>query len=756
MLKRILIALLVALAGISVYTTVYDSDIAESLQMQQALVGIGRTFSISSSSRVTEPEMLWAALEQAADEHNVNVFRATHGYDAEMRPFVSYYILLTSIQTAFYEPFRLRQGRLLTPEETRVASACVSSEGVGGSGPVGTLDDIGRNDQVAVYGLEALFDRYPTAGNYVVEARSPEDAAAFILSLAQNLTQLGVETTPEDLAPKSGFGSASFEPIGTRLFSRSTAWAVAAAIMVLAAYRQLYESKRTAVLLLHGYSILQAWLEVSGRLFLTAASLLVPASLFVSLVVPGATPGMVAGVVLQVASTAMAALAGSLLTVPYIATIHIHEALKNRKDTQALVVFNLVGKAALTVALAVMGLSVVTRYEGLRETEELMGSWQQTSQYTVFHPLYIGMDDDEDLNTVLSPGYAVLYPVLNERGALYVNASQYEAIIFELEEMYPYPDYAPYRSIMVNPNYLAAYPVLDTEGAPVSVSDSETDWVVLVPECYKPEAVALKEYYQLTRSGDETRSSLWDVDRVIFGTEPTEEQLNQKVRIIWVADDQRVFSFDSAVYPDDGNCIVGPIIEVMTVSNSTFIDRSGCFAGMPSTALKVLLTDGSTSQTYQELLPLLQELRLDDNLRRLVTMDDYVFEVTQRYQQGILTLAHQCLLVLVLFMLLAVQSVTLLFEQDARRIASRRLLGYGFISRQRRFLAVFVLSWVAAAATSLAVVRLGDLPFDLPAAVLVALPAILLVLLVMESSVSAAAMFFVESRRVANVLKGEF
>ena len=150
---------------------------------------------------------------------------------------------------------------------------------------------------------------------------------------------------------------------------------------------------------------------------------------------------------------------------------------------------------------------------------------------------------------------------------------------------------------------------------------------------------------------------------------------------MWTADHQEVFAFNPEVAPEQGNRITDPIVAVMTTANSAGIDRMNGVSGSPGAAIKVKLVDGDAAATLTQLQGTLRRLNLDDNLTHLVTLNDYAFVELQLAQEGLSDAVSKLLLTLALFVLIAVQSATLLFEQNARRVVVKRLHGLPFVRR---------------------------------------------------------------------------
>jgi hypothetical protein len=633
----VFVTLLGALLVLVLYVTYYICDEEERQSIKDIEHSLGPQFRIPVRDGFDEPGLFMPLLERSARIAGVNIVRVSYTYEMNNTPCISYYVLLTTGETKCFEAFTLREGRFLSQHETVDGVMYLSSEASNDPNQTGVLNDIGRNDLFTIHGLPYAFDRLPIAGVYTIETQEQNKADLFLSLLLQGYIDAGVDVSPDDIA-LFGTGEAEYgevEQIGIMPWSLTTVWLAIVAVALMAAYRQLYETKRTAVLLLRGHNMLQAWYQITGRIVLLFMGCLIPVSVMASFLITDTTPRLITTNAVFALLTATFTLLASLVTLPYIATVSMQEALKDRKDTNALALFSLVVKTVVSLALVFFGTAATFRLEIAMKQKELAEGWLDTARYGVFYPVSFGFDDSEYFASwipALMQEVFVLYPYLDARGALFVETDEYSVSQFDFEAQYPFT--APeYRSMRVNPNFLLEFPVLDSFGNPVTVSEEEADWVVLVPESLKGDAAGITEFFRVRRQGSDLMESAWEADIVHFGIEVTDEQLNQAISIIWVADNQSVFSFNSDVYPDDGNRILDPIIEVMTIANSSGFDRANCFAGGPNSALKVRLVNGSTTDTYNDIESLLIHTQLDDNLKRIVTMDEYHYERLQILQQ---------------------------------------------------------------------------------------------------------------------------
>ncbi|MDR2957248.1 MAG: DUF1430 domain-containing protein [Coriobacteriales bacterium] len=753
MLKRVLIGFLAALISMSFFVSLYSADVAEKQKMSEATYHLGMSFTLPVWPLLDDPVLVFSALESSALDSHVNVFRTSSGYDENNKPFTAHFVLLTSEQTSFFNSFRLRVGKPLSMDETQNGSYFMSTKATGNALQVGLIEDICRNDEISIYGLQNVYSSLPVSGRYTVEYEKQEQLNTFIDAFLQELEDAGVILTRDEILTGSDFmiRTVSDDP---QVLNWVFIWSLVISITILTIYHQFYESKRAAVMLLQGSSILKVWYLITGQTIIYTLVGLMIISFITSLLVPGTSIEFIYTTILRTCQITIVTVVLSLVTLPYLYNLRPVEALKNRKDTAALVVLNLCVRSVISLVLIFNAITALTLFHEAKEATAKLGSWQATSQYGFFYPRSIGNDMEEALNGQLASTASEvydLYPALNERGALFVNARMYEPMSMQQG----LPEGA-FRSVQVNPNYLSVYPVFDIDGDSIKVSENETDWILLVPIEYKADEEAILNYFATNRFGDSEQESLAEFEQRMFGREVSDSIKNQSIKLIWIANDQRLFSYNPTIAPEDGNCLVNQIVEVMTLNNSTAFDRINGITGDVGCGIKVKLINGDTKKTMEELGGLLRDLHLDDNLLHLVTLNDYALSELQLLHQGIQSSAVKILIISLIFVVLVLQSATILFEESVRRVIIRKLLGYPFFTRHSSYFIYSIMTWFILCAVALNLMSLPILLIDLPIANTTDALIVVGIVFTIEIMVSALALRFIESRRMPSVIKGEF
>jgi bacteriocin-associated integral membrane protein len=748
-MKRVIVALLMLLSAAAAATVYVNTDNAQRQLMQHAAASVGQPFTIPGDPRLADPVKMYAALRTAAADARVNVFRTSVGYTPDGRPQVTQYILLTT-STHLFDAFSLRSGRWLSPADADHPERFLSTTQTGSRDQVGVLGAFGGNDLVAIRSLRSAFDSLPVAATYDVESSDQSSFDRFLNSLAQASSQLaggvGLFTAASFKGGIDSFAgyATDFAPI-----LNAVQYVIIFFAALFLAFQVLHEAKKAGVMKLHGFGVVRVWFAIAGRLILISLVTSEAIALVASRFVPDTTFEFTASVGLTIVRAFAVMLVASIVAVAYVARTNISNSIKNRKDTRGVFAVNTLVKIACSVALIAVGAGLWLQYTNAAGERQQFGNWDRARGFGIFYPGEVGNDlveTETGGNATTAAEVYDLYPLLNDRGALYVDASNYEPVA--LAESFP-P--GAYRTIDVNVNYLKQFPLRDDSGRTIVIGEDTSDWVVLAPSRYRSQQADILAYFQLQRTGNGS------AEQAAFGRAAPASVAHQKVSIIWMQDNQAVFSFNPLVNPGHGNNIVDPFIEVMTSANSLGLDRANMIG---ATALKIRLLDGDTVRTLQDLLPTLKRLKLDDNLPYLITMDEYVSQQIARLDNGIRSVEFAGVALFVGLLILAVQSISILFERYSRRITVRRLFGAGFMRTYREPLLIFTAVWSFQLVGALVANRLGLNPFSTQTFSSVAddftVVGIAASVALAEGLFSAGVLTFIERRSVVRVLKEEF
>lgn len=768
-MRKALIVLLFFTSVISFADVYHHAQQAAVQDLKYAARHAGRSFLVNPSPLLAGPDgwsIAYPLLHAAAEETGVNVFRTSLGYSRDKEQEITHYVLLTG-PTRFTDALQIEDGRYLTPEETEQGRGFLSTDDTGRPDQVGRLTLFGPGPRAEIRPLQQADTYLPAPGRYWVEAPTPETYDAFVQRFTAAVNERLPQDAPRRYTPEDfkaeptagGTGGAveNFGIWGHDLFKYvpQIRYLAATITLVLLVYYSFQIAKRIGILKMHGASNLRVWYAGAGRLVIGMFLLSFCLSLAAAMVTADNRAAFALDVARSQATLYGLMVFASLVLYLYSARVRISDAIKHRKDTAGIFGMNLLIKAGWSIMLVVLIAGVWFQLAGLRQQEALYQHWQRTPQprhYGIFSPMSVGHDlvGTTDGLGMGSRAYAraqELYPLLNAEGALYINANQYHESNLRLPLS---PGFI--RSIRVNPNYLRQFPLRDVDQQPVEIGEGTTDWVILVPRQFRDREQQILSFFQERR-----RLAISNVDQITGAVVP-EQVRAQQVRIVWLAPGQRVFSLDPAVFPDEGNAVVDPIIEVMTEQNSLFLDRLNVTTGNASAALKVPLIEDDPALTYQHWQPQLERLGLSDGMRQLQTVNQAIASQIETLRRLMAGLAAVIVMLIGASLLLVTQNLTIYFTRYRQRIMVRRLFGAGLIRTYKGYVLLFTGAWAVQSLIGLAVVyqvAIAGPPGAAPPATTIIVPvlAIIAVLVALELAGSAAVIRRIEHRGLPEALK---
>ena len=400
--------------------------------------------------------------------------------------------------------------------------------------------------------------------------------------------------------------------------------------------------------------------------------------------------------------------------------------------------------------LVLINLSIFSQYAEIRAKQENLKSWEQSKDYGVFYPVNVGYDveDIQHGSPKTTAAEAIeLYPVLNRMGAVFIEALMYDEMSLILNK-----DREGIRSVKVNPNYLREFPVYFAHNQPVQVTEDTSDWILLVPEKYSNRENEIMSYFH------KERADAYEYEEHFFRRAVPDSVKNQQIKIIWLADDQKIFSFNPKVFPAENNMIIDPIIQVVTEENSICADRANIMTGGGGTdPLKVRLINRDTALTLRTLEPELKRLKLDDNLKHLITVEQFVLQQIYDLQKWMNHLLLISLGLIAGLLILVVQNLTIFFNKYQRKFIVRRLFGIGFFRTYKEYILLFSVTWAFQLLISFFVNRAGAyIHFigKLNEVADIKLFAVAAGLILFELAASVMVLVIIEQKNKVKVLKG--
>lgn len=350
----------------------------------------------------------------------------------------------------------------------------------------------------------------------------------------------------------------------------------------------------------------------------------------------------------------------------YIKKIKIYHIIKNKTQTQEIILFNTFIKTTLIIGLiCLLNFSLKHYNEFKKIYNGSYKAWEDASNYVVFNL------DDLDFTTYESSEFAKsslsLYKTLNEKGALYANFDMYSNLSIQNNKNIDYFK----LSATVNPNYLNKHPIYDENNKQVLISEEDKNWIVLIPDKFKDDKVLIENYY-----------NKW--------LNTFNKELIGELKIIWTKSDQKFFSYNINVNSYEGNYVYDPIVLVGT--------ESGLFPGWN---ISIFNTSGnpfkikidSQDSLYSQLKPIISSTGINSSSLRISFADEEVISNVKQYKNILAFIIISFILIFFLSIAIISQNTYSFFNQYKKIISIKSFYGYNSIDKYKDYLLLLLISW---------------------------------------------------------------
>ncbi|KAA0783339.1 DUF1430 domain-containing protein [Bacillus wiedmannii] len=733
-MKKVVVFFLIVASILSGFIAFQQTDHKEFEKMEKVEQRIGKEFVIPDVLDFANPSEIYPILLEAAKESHTNIFRTNVAYHEDEHAEILKYVLLTT-ETIYFKQFQLSGGDVLKPKDTFQGNAFLSTVHTKDTKQKGVIKDFGDNHVITIKPLQTSYEHLPMAGRYVVEGVDDKSYDAFLKLFSKKLNQ---HFKPKQYIVADDFKrnlSNNEEALDSSINSLSyIQYMVFIVLLCFLIYYVFNEAKRIGVIKMHGVSNLRLWFIVIGRTIASMFVLSIGISVLATAFVKNVTSGFIYTIMFDQCKTYLIITILSLVSYFYISKIKVNQMIKNRKDTKGIFVFNTLLKVTCSIIFVLLGTSILEQYITVKEKQVNLKNWEKNKDYGVFYPLSVGNDEEQQgMHKTASSINGDLYPILNKMGAVLIDSKEYEEI-----ELSRNKDYKGIWSVTVNNNYLREFPIYDIHNQRVQVSEDTENWILLVPEKYQNREKEILRFFE------ERRKPAIEYEEKRMHREVPNHLRNRKIDIIWIKNNQEIFSFNPDVYKSDNNKIRDEIIEVMTEKNSFVGERDLILGGGANDPLKIKLIKRDAGLTYKTLEPELKRLGLDDNLRYLVTVDQYISKDIYNLQKTmkILLTVTSGLIVGILF--LVTQNIIVYFNKNQQKIVVHRLFGVDFFRTYKGYMLQFVLMWIV----QLSICFIVKKEFDLKLLTVVAM------LILIEFTASIIALITMERRNKKTVIKG--
>jgi len=688
-LKKLALIFLVFAYVFSFYVAYVITDYEEIEKIKNLEKSIGTEFSIPNSLQLADPEEMYAILCDAAKEANVNIIRTSINYKENDEVEIIKYILLTT-QTQYFNYYNLKGGRVLTNQDTQQSEYFLSTVSINDTNQIGEIKEFAHNDLITIKPLILSYESFPVYGTYYVEGDTYKVRDKFLDIFIQKINiyyeKYGSNFTQEDFLKNLGKKEAQEVRFSGINILKYQSYMVYIIVVILLAYYILNDSKRIGILKMHGISNVRMWYIMVGKLITLVFVFSVTASLVISLFLETKNSMFIYNVFMYQLKAYIILIVASIISFLYILRIKIISIIKKFKDTNSIFVLNLFIKIVCSVVIIMTGVSAIGQYNDIQNKMRDLKNWEQSKDYGIIFPVYVGYDNDDMFiseSIYDSTVHNELYFLLNQNGSILINTKMYEE-----KNLLVNQNWNGIRSIKVNPNYLNKFPVYDINGELIQISEDTTNWILLVPEKYRNRETDILNFFA------NSRKNKMKNDQDYYNKAIQESIANQEIRVIWLKNEQKIFSFNPEVFPSEGNIILDPIIEVVTERNSLLTDRDTILGGGSTDPLKIKLLNRDPLKTYNMLEPELKRLKLEDNFKHLITIDQQIMKEIYQYQSFVRESLLAILGLMIGLIVLIVQNLIIVFNKNQHRFIVRRLFGVGFFRTYKEYIGMFLAIWM--------------------------------------------------------------
>lgn len=664
-MKKLISVMICLLVILQFWIGVITESNNEMLELSKLEEQYCQRFSIPENDSINDPEKVYTLLKEAARETNANLFRTLLIKKEDDSLEMTKFVLMTS-ESEYYAQFEIKDGENFNIEnsQTETGTNYLSTKQTEDTDQIGQLATHIYDIDITIRTLNQQTDYFKESGLYYVELPDGCSKEEFLGLLKEKLENtFYVSLADEDF--ESGINNVGLPYTDTGMLFMLK-WVAIVLIILCAMYYYFREHKQVAVLNLFGIENWKAVFLMQKEFY---------ALYLVTLVLSSAAALLYTGdaeYVWQILKPSLQQYVYLIVLLYALGMIfqregNVHAHLNGKDSTGGVYILNYLAKLVCILVVLYLGQNVHIDYQDYITGSHMYAGWEDAQAYGVLYPFYTGyeMTGDEQTETEIVVN-TELYRALNQDGALYIDASDYEE-----ENMLLNIDYTGYLSVTVNPNYLQQYPILDTEGTQVVIEEEEKDWILLVPEQYRDQEKEILAQFQESREG-----SIW-VDEDIYQKEVPDCIKQQEIKIIWIDGNQGVFSFNPEVYSNQGNMIYNTIVQVMTLDNSCISDRNCVLGSGDRDPFKIRL-QGDSKDTYEKWYSLLNDLKLDDNLRHIVSCNESAQENLGILQQNILLAIRMLLITLAVYLLLSEQNIAIWFDRNRKNLIIKRIYGWNW------------------------------------------------------------------------------
>lgn len=351
----------------------------------------------------------------------------------------------------------------------------------------------------------------------------------------------------------------------------------------------------------------------------------------------------------------------------YVENIKVSSVLKNKRQVKEIIIINNIIKITLCIIFIFLVNIQIINYDDIKKIfNNEYKAWEDVSDYRVLSLNRI--DSEQAFSNEFLDNNIELYKYFNNKGAIFAEFEMYSNLSKEMNSTLP--EYL-FRAV-VNHNYLINNPVYDINHNLLSISEENTNWVLLVPEKYKNNENDIRTYYQ---------QWINSYNGVV----------TSEVELVWIENDQKLFSYNFLVNTNDGNYVTDPILFIGS-EKGCFPDWNTQVFNIMGNPLKVKIENGSTD--IDTIMPILDEYGYSSYGVQINYANEQVISSYNDFKSMFKWIVTGIVSSIIIIGLILVQNTYTFVEQFKVRFALRKLHGYSLTSKYKEYFILVAISWI--------------------------------------------------------------
>lgn len=356
----------------------------------------------------------------------------------------------------------------------------------------------------------------------------------------------------------------------------------------------------------------------------------------------------------------------------YINKVNIVDMLKNKKLTMEILIFNFTVKILIVIALGFIVNQGIVNFDRIKNVfSNSFKQWDDVDNYAII-PQLINIESPEIIDSYqYQKNQKELYDYFNDKGAILANFSEYSPGIRKIRESETSFDYER-NNITVNPNYLDKYPIYDINGERINISENEKSYIVLIPETYKKYEQDILKLF-----------SKWKEAQ--FGA----TSVDQPNKIIWTKSNQKLFSMQIDINPNDNNYVKDPIVHVMTKNNASLADYN-VVLGISDSPFKIRVEDSKNPENT--IMPVLQQYGYDKYVEKILCINEQIASESKSVKDTIQGLVISIFVTISCLVIVIIQNICNFFDKYNKVIAIKKMNGFTMWDKYKKYFCISLLS----------------------------------------------------------------